>query len=112
MTGDLKIQERAVLDVGYGIRCTAQQRPNKVAIGEASRKLTYRVLSDRINRISSGIRDALGPSKGNRVILIAPNCIEYPELAIGIAQAGNVVVTLNPSLTIQELLDEPLWNIG
>ena len=103
MTGDFKIQERAVLDVGYGIRCAAGQRPNKVAIGEASRKLTYRELSDRINRISNGVRTLLGPSKGNRVILIAPNCIEYPELTVGIAQTGNVVVTLNPSLTAAEI---------
>jgi acyl-CoA synthetase (AMP-forming)/AMP-acid ligase II len=29
--------------------------------------------------------------------------MEYPELTIGIAQAGNVVVTLNPTLTAAEI---------
>ena len=101
MKDEFDNQAYLALDIGYGVRCAAQHKPNKVALGQGSRTLDYAQLADRINRVSNGIRRDLGLKKGDRVALIAPNCIEYPELAIGIAQAGTVVVTLNPE---QQLL--------
>ena len=103
MKDEFDNQAYLALDIGYGVRCAAQHKPNKVALGQGSRTLDYAQLADRINRVSNGIRRDLGLKKGDRVALIAPNCIEYPELAIGIAQAGTVVVTLNPALTSSEI---------
>ena len=103
MKDEFDNQAYLALDIGYGVRCAAQHKPNKVALGQGSRTLDYAQLADRINRVSNGIRRGLGLKKGDRVALIAPNCIEYPELAIGIAQAGTVVVTLNPDLTSSEI---------
>ena len=103
MKDEFDNQAYLALDIGYGVRCAAQHKPNKVALGQGSRTLDYAQLADRINRVSNGIRRDLGLKKGDRVALIAPNCIEYPELAIGIAQAGTVVVTLNPDLTSSEI---------
>jgi long-chain acyl-CoA synthetase len=96
-------QAYLALDIGYGVRCAAQHKPNKVALGEGTRSLNYGELAERINRVSNGVRNIAGLDKGDRVALIAPNCIEYPELSIGIAQAGLIVVTLNPKLTSTEI---------
>ena len=103
MKDEFDNQAYLALDIGYGVRCAAQHKPNKVALGQGSRTLDYAQLADRINRVSNGIRRDLGLKKGDRVALIAPNCMEYPELAIGIAQAGTAVVTLNPDLTSSEI---------
>ena len=103
MKNEFDKQAYLALDIGYGVRCAAQHKPDKVALGEGSQTLTYGELADRINRVSNGVREDFGLNKGDRVALIAPNCIEYPELAIGIAQAGTVVVTLNPKLTSSEI---------
>lgn len=103
MKDEFDSQAHLALDIGYGVRCAAQQKPNKIALREQERTLNYAQLSDRINRVSNGVLGDLGLTKGDRVVLIAPNCLEYPELSIGIAQAGTVVVTLNPKLTSSEI---------
>ncbi|MFM7273290.1 MAG: class I adenylate-forming enzyme family protein, partial [Gammaproteobacteria bacterium] len=45
----------------------------------------------------------LGLRPGAVVALLAPNCIEYPELVMGLADCGAIVATLNPRLSVAEL---------
>ena len=42
-------QAYLALDIGYGVRCAAQHKPNKVALGEGARSLNYGELAERIN---------------------------------------------------------------
>jgi long-chain acyl-CoA synthetase len=45
----------------------------------------------------------LGIAKGDRIALMAPNCIEFIEVVLGVAGAGGVTAMVNPKLTGPEL---------
>src|SRR5512141_1310262 len=84
-----------------GLHASAARFPAKPALicGEVTR--TYGELADRVRRVCGGARCA-GISKGERVAIFAPNCVEYPELIVGLSDAGAIVATLNPRSTAHE----------
>jgi hypothetical protein len=41
MKDEFDNQAYLALDIGYGVRCAAQHKPDKVALGEGSQTLTY-----------------------------------------------------------------------
>ena len=88
---------------GRAVRCAAERAPEKVAISFEDRSLTYRDLADRISRVAALSSEKWELGAGDRVVLLAPNCIEYAELLFGLTEMGVVVATLNPSLTSSEL---------
>ena len=88
---------------GRAVRCAAERAPEKVAISFEDRSLTYRELADRISRVAALSSEKWELGAGDRVVLLAPNCIEYAELLFGLTEMGVVVATLNPSLTSSEL---------
>jgi long-chain acyl-CoA synthetase len=90
------------LTVPSGIHIAAVRTPAKVALREGERTLTYLELSARVRAVARGLLDA-GLARGERVALLAPNCLEYPEIVCGIADAGLVAVTLNPRAHPKEL---------
>lgn len=85
-----------------GLHAAASRTPRKTALICDGRRLTYGELAERVNRVAGGAA-ALGLRKGDRVGVFAPNCIEYPELVVGLSDAGIVVATLNPRSTAHEL---------
>lgn len=85
-----------------GLHASAARTPRKPALICDGITRTYEVLADRVRRVCGGAR-ALGLVKGDRVAILAPNCVEYPELIVGLADAGAIVATLNPRSTAHEL---------
>ena len=83
------------LTLTSGIHLAARRSPDKVAVQEGARHLSYAELSRRSGAVSRGLLDR-GLQRGDRVAVLAPNCLEYPELVCGIADAGLVAVTVNP----------------
>ncbi len=92
------------LTLTSGIHLAARRTPDKRAVQEGTRGLTYRELSARIDAVAQGLLDR-GLQRGDRVAVLAPNCLEYPELVCGIADAGLVAVTVNPRAHPRELAD-------
>lgn len=86
-----------------GLHASAARSPGKPAIICDQATRTYGELADRVRRIAGGAR-ALGLAKGARAAVLAPNCIEYPEIVVGLADAGVVVATLNARSTAHELV--------
>jgi long-chain acyl-CoA synthetase len=84
-----------------GLHAAAERTPAKAALRCEQVTLDYATLSARIRRVAGGLR-ALGVAKGDRVAILAPNCLEYPETLVGIADAGAVAATLNPRATAHE----------
>lgn len=76
------------MTIGRGIRCAAVRAPDKPAIVLDDQWLSYAQLVDRINRAANLARDHLALTPGDRVALVAPNCIEYVELVAGLSDAG------------------------
>lgn len=91
------------LTIGRGIRCAAAGAPDKIALADTTgAALTYADLvrrMDGVGRMAAG--QALEP--GDVVALIAPNCMEYPEIVAGLSEHGIIVATLNPLLAAAEL---------
>lgn len=91
------------MTIGEGIRAAAGRGRGKAAIVHDERALTYVELVRRMARVANMARAHLKVRAGDRVALVAPNCLDYVELVAGLSDAGAVVATLNPHLTAPEL---------
>lgn len=89
--------------IASGVRTSAERTPNKIALREGARELSYRNLVERIDRVANGVRHDLGLKPGDNVMLLAPNCLEYVEIVAGFAEAGVAVATINPRQTAREI---------
>jgi acyl-CoA synthetase (AMP-forming)/AMP-acid ligase II len=82
-------------------RCAALY-PDKVALTDALREVTYRELHEDANRVARGLL-AAGIRRGGFVGLLFRNCIDYFRVYFGCARIGAVALPLNPTLTLAEL---------
>jgi fatty-acyl-CoA synthase len=81
----------------------ARLRPHKVGARDSQRALTFRQWDDRASRLANALL-GLGLSKGDRVALLAYNCVEWMELYVGLARAGLIAVPLNFRLAGPEIV--------
>jgi long-chain acyl-CoA synthetase len=91
------------LGFAAAIRSAASRRPDKPALVRGDRSLEYRELRARIDRVSGGLRQHFGLGVGARALLLAGNCIEYPEIVIGASQLGLATATPSPRLSAREI---------
>ncbi|HYM98065.1 MAG TPA: AMP-binding protein, partial [Candidatus Sulfotelmatobacter sp.] len=77
---------------------------DKVAIVEAAsgRSYTYAQLAASIDKLAAGLH-ARGFSKGDVLAIMSPNLPEYPIAFHGVATAGGINTTLNPTYTADEI---------
>jgi long-chain acyl-CoA synthetase len=87
-----------------GLHASAGRTPGKTALLCDGAARSYAELSERVRRVAGAAR-AAGLAFGDRVAVVAPNCIEYPELVCGLSDAGGVVATLSPRLTAREVAE-------
>lgn len=85
-----------------GVLASARANPHKIALAEGSRQLSYRELDDRIHQVAAAAL-ANGFQSGDHLALISPNCLEYPEVVLGLSSIGIRVVLINPRLTAPEI---------
>ncbi len=70
--------------------------------GEVTR-YTYAELNERANRLANWMRQELGVQKGDRVSILAMNCVPYIDLFYGLAKIGAILAPLNWRLAPAEL---------
>lgn len=80
--------------IGDIIRLNAKRYPDKTAVIMDDRSMTYKQINTEANRLARGLC-ASGIKPGDKVAILAFNCIEYPVLVYGIAKSGAVLVPLN-----------------
>jgi acyl-CoA synthetase (AMP-forming)/AMP-acid ligase II len=82
----------------------ADRLGDKVAIVEAGtgRSYTYKQIADGVHRLAAGLH-ARGFRKGDVLAIMSPNLPEYPIAFHGVATAGGVNTTLNPTYTADEI---------
>jgi acyl-CoA synthetase (AMP-forming)/AMP-acid ligase II len=93
---------RSIL-IADGIRAAAARTPDKIAIIESGRKLAYKTLIERIDRVANLARSGLGLRPGDFAALLLPNRIEYIELVCGLSSAGVTVATIGPAAPPPEI---------
>ncbi len=68
-----------------------------------NRKITYREWNRVVNRTANLLRKRLGVQKGDRVAVLAMNCVEYLDIWFACGKLGAIMQTLNWRLTPAEL---------
>jgi long-chain acyl-CoA synthetase len=77
--------------------------PGMPAVGQGPRvALSYGALAERAARLAGALR-AFGLAPGDRVAIVAKNCVEYVELMFGIWHGGFAAVPANAKLHGREL---------
>jgi fatty-acyl-CoA synthase len=79
--------------------------PNKPAVGEAEtgRIFTYRDLNRLGNRLANRLLKQEGLQKGDRIAILAENCLEYIVLFSAIQKTGMIMVPMNYRLAGAEI---------
>lgn len=84
----------------------ASLTPDRVALVDTlrqDRSITYRAWNAQANRTATFLRAALGVRPGDRVAMLALNCVEYLDLWFALGKLGAVLQNLNWRLTAAEL---------
>lgn len=77
--------------------------PDKEAVVDGERRVTYKELNRRVNKLSYLFRE-LGLDYGDRVSVLSYNRLEFVEVIMACAKTGTILVPLNWRLTPEELL--------
>ena len=85
------------------LRINNKINPNKKAVINNKRELTFEQVYFRTNQIANGLM-SLGLKKGDRVGMLSDNCLEYYELPHGVAKAGMIMVPMNYNLAVKDLV--------
>ena len=92
------------ITLARAIASAARRGADKVAIIEGNRALTYGQLTDRMFKVTGAVLDGLGLKKGDHAAILSRNCLEYMEIVAGCAEAGVPVATINPRLSLSEVI--------
>lgn len=87
--------------VGRLLRKAVRQFPERVAVVQAGRSVTYSALGNQVNRFANALLH-LGIQKGDRVAIWMHNSIEYIVADFAVAVMGGVRVPLNHLLNPTE----------
>ena len=91
-----------LLTLADAIATHARLNPDGLGARDSHRSLTYAQWHERANRLAAGLLTA-GLSKGDRVGVLAYNCIEWVEIYVALTRSGLVAVPLNFRLTAAEI---------
>jgi len=80
----------------------ADRWPNKTAIVDGDRRVTFSELDSYTDRLAVALQ-AIGVSKGDFVGILAPNCLEFEIGFFGILKAGATVTTINSGYKEREI---------
>ena len=80
----------------------ARLHPERAAVVDGNRRLTYGALAERVRRLA-GMLVARGLQRGSRIAILSENRAEYLELFLAAAMVGAVVACQNCRLAPPEL---------
>lgn len=91
-----------LLTVAEMVAAQARLQPGRIGARDSRRGLTFGEWDLRANRLANALA-GLGLARGDRVALLAHNCVEWMELYTGLARAGLVAVPVNFRLVGAEI---------
>ena len=75
--------------VHHFLENSASRFPDKIALIHGDQRLTYQQINQLSNQLASSLLD-MGIKKGDRVVFIFENCLEYVVSYYGTLKAGAV----------------------
>ena len=92
----------ATLNLGEVLRTNARVFPDRLGARDLSRAMTFREWNARSCRLANALL-GLGLRKGDRIAVLAYNCVEWMEIYAATAKAGLVAVPINFRLVANEI---------
>jgi len=92
------------LSLPGGVRAAMQRNPAKIALKHRDNEISYGELMARVDRVCAGVIAGLGLKQGQHAAIVAANSIEYMEIILGTSQAGIGTATVNPRLSVPEIV--------
>jgi fatty-acyl-CoA synthase len=83
-----------LLTLGQMLTVHARLLADRTGARDLNRAMTFRQWNERSCRLANALL-GLGLSKGDRVGVLAYNCVEWAEIYVAAAKAGLVVVPIN-----------------
>ncbi len=93
---------RQLPHIGEVLRYYARILPDKIGARDLDRAMTFREWNARSCRLANALL-GLGLAKGDRVAVLAYNCVEWLEIYAATAKAGLVAVPVNFRLVGEEI---------
>lgn len=92
------------ITIGEALLSAAQRWPDTLAVISRHQdvRLTWRELACAADAVATSLLDR-GVSRGDRVGIWAPNCVEWLILQFATARAGMILVNINPAYRTSEL---------
>ena len=90
------------LTLSDAIATHARLMPQKIGARDSRRSLSFASWNERASRLADGLLNT-GLRSGDRVGLLAYNCLEWMEIYVALARAGLVAVPVNFRLTGPEI---------
>jgi long-chain acyl-CoA synthetase len=90
------------MNISNNLETAAFYFPDRPALSEAGREITYSEFNDQSNRIATGLI-ALGVRPGDHIGLLAPNSADWLIFYFGVLKVGAVAVTFSSLLTPDEM---------
>ena len=91
-----------LLTLGEVLTAQARLNPEKIGVRDLERAMSFRLWNQRACRLANALQ-GLGLKKGDRVAVLAYNCVEWAEVYAGTAKAGLVAVPINFRLVGSEV---------
>jgi len=91
-----------LLSMGDILRAYARIYPDRVGARDLTRSMTFREWNARSCRLANAL-SGLGLDKGDRIGVLAYNCVEWMEIYAATAKAGLVAVPINFRLVGREI---------
>jgi long-chain acyl-CoA synthetase len=90
------------MNISNNLKNAATNFPDKIALIDESRTLTYQELDSEACRVASALKE-IGVLPGDHIALLYPNSCNWVCFYFGVLKAGAVAVTLPYSMTASEL---------
>ncbi|MGP4017121.1 (2,3-dihydroxybenzoyl)adenylate synthase [Saccharopolyspora sp. 5N708] len=87
---------------GQLLRDRAAAHPDRIAVVDGDRRISYRALDLRADRLAAGLRE-LGIGAGDRVVVQLPNIAEFFDVCFALFRLGAVPVFALPSHRLTEI---------
>ena len=97
-----EVCQAAATDVGRLFAVTAKRYADRTAVICEDEQLSYGELNRRVNRLAH-VMLSRGIARGDRVALLARNCIPFLEVELATAKIGAITVSLNWRSSPEEL---------
>ena len=91
-----------LLTLADAVETHARLGPDRLGTRDSRRRLTFGAWHERATRLANGLA-GLGLAKGDRVAVLAYNCVEWMEIYVALARAGLVAVPVNFRLLAPEI---------